>query len=445
MGGSITMTCDWARGGQRSLAKPPIEHAGLALALAIGAVALRAEAAQAGGRSEPSPQSASCVGGADYRSHRSPLSPRPMSRQTSLDYVRGLAVLGILLMNAVALGISFNAYYNTGVGGLVTPLDRGIAWAGEVFVDQKFMGLFSMLFGASIVLFAERAEAKGSSALGLSLWRNALLLVIGIGHSLLWMGDVLLVYALCAPVLLLLRRLPGAALGVLGALIYATSVLLLCHAQDTVTEAELVGYWLPGGGLDSAAGEVVALDAVVRALGGMLVGMSLYRAGWLTTSTPPIARRLLAVAFVVVGAIGGAASVAWAHSAAYAPDVAFVHNVPNTLGALPMAVGYAVLFTMWDARAPLWWATRVRALGRMALTNYILQTVIALTVFAFVPEALVSRTVILAFVVCVWALQLSCSLPWLKRFRYGPLEWVWRSATYRRLEPMRRERAGATR
>lgn len=360
------------------------------------------------------------------------------TRHTSLDYIRGLAVLGIVLMNAVAIGISFNAYYNTGVGGLSTPLDHAIAWAGEIFVDQKFMGMFSMLFGASIVLFAERAEAKGKRAMRLSLWRNALLLLMGIGHSLLWMGDVLIVYALCAPVLLLVRKLPGPVLGVGGVLIYSTSALILWDAQATVPPEAMTGYWLPDAELENASGKVVFVDAIVRALGAMLVGMSAYKAGWFTTSEPPAWRRVLAVAMLAGGAAGGAASVYWAHSTGYSADVAFLHNIPNTLGALPMAVGYAVLFAMWDTRAPEWWATRVRALGRTALTNYIAQTVIALTVFALLPAELVTRTVVLGFVVCVWAVQLAVSRPWLERFRFGPLEWAWRSATYRRLEPLRR-------
>ena len=144
------------------------------------------------------------------------------------------------------------------------------------------------------------------------------------------------------------------------------------------------------------------------------------------------------MAGVALGVLGGSASVWWAWSAGYADSVAFAHNIPNTLGALPMAIGYALLFAAWDARAPEGWTSRVRALGRMALTNYIGQTVLCLLVLASLPAERVTRTTVLAFVFVVWAVQLQGSRAWLRRFRFGPLEWLWRSATYRHLEPLRR-------
>lgn len=364
------------------------------------------------------------------------------SRFVSLDFVRGVAVLGILLMNAVAIGLGKNAYYNTSLGGLATPLDTVIGTIGEVVVDQKFMGLFSLLFGASIVLFHERAAAKGKRATALSLWRNALLLGIGFGHTLLWDGDVLMLYALCAPALLALRRLPASLLAGVGVLTYALSALVLWDAQREVGADALVGYWIADGPLRAAEFSesvegVLFVDAVFRALGAMLVGMAAYKAGWLTQALTP-ARARVAWAGVALGLLGGGASVAWAASAGHSAEVAFVHNIPNTLGALPMAVGYALLLGAADARVPAWLAVRVRALGRSALTNYIAQTVLCLALLASIAAEHLTRTGVLGFVCVVWALQLWASHAWLQRYRLGPLEWAWRCMTYGRVERMRR-------
>ena len=127
-------------------------------------------------------------------------------RITNLDTVRGIATLGILVMNAVSFGLAQPAYFNLDHSGSDHALDWIVGVLGEVFVDQKTMALFSMLCGAGIVVFADRAAAKGRRANWLSLWRNLLLLGIGLVHGWFWSGDILALYAVCAPVLLLLRK-----------------------------------------------------------------------------------------------------------------------------------------------------------------------------------------------------------------------------------------------
>ena len=145
-------------------------------------------------------------------------------RITNLDTVRGVATLGILVMNAVSYGLPEAAYFNLDAAGSDTWLDWIVGVAGEILVDQKTMALFSLLFGAGIVVFADRAEAKGNRPVRLSLWRNLLLLAIGLGHTVLWEGDILVVYALCSPVLLALRKRSPRLLLTLGStMVLATS------------------------------------------------------------------------------------------------------------------------------------------------------------------------------------------------------------------------------
>ena len=126
------------------------------------------------------------------------------ARITSLDLIRGVSVLAILLMNAVSFRYELAPYLNLSAGGSETWLDWAIGIFGEIFVDQKFMALFSLLFGAGILLFIERAQQREGRPLLLNLWRNVLLLGIGILHSLLWSGDVLVAYAISAVFLIAL-------------------------------------------------------------------------------------------------------------------------------------------------------------------------------------------------------------------------------------------------
>lgn len=157
-------------------------------------------------------------------------------------------MLGILLMNAVNFGLGNAPYFNLSAGGSETPIDWAVGILGEVFVDQKFMGLFSLLFGAGMILFIDRASGKGKRAVLLNLWRNTLLLVIGIMHFTLWDGDVLMVYAVSSFFLIVLRKMSNWALICLGAVVFLLSVLVALQVQNLAdtTDTSLSGLWTPG-------------------------------------------------------------------------------------------------------------------------------------------------------------------------------------------------------
>ena len=208
---------------------------------------------------------------------------RESRRITSLDLIRGIAVLGILLMNAVNFGLGGAPYFNLSAGGSETWLDWTIGVFGEVFVDQKFMGLFSMLFGAGMILFIDRASQKGRRAVLLNLWRNGLLLVIGIVHVIAWEGGVLVAYALASVFLIAMRKLPNRALITIGVVVFMLSILCALWAQNLAdTGASLSGLWTSG---EVADDEVIVIPFLLgyflRALGLILVGAGLYRAGFM--------------------------------------------------------------------------------------------------------------------------------------------------------------------
>ena len=230
------------------------------------------------------------------------------TRLTHLDTVRGLAVMGILVMNSVSFGLGNVAYFDVSAHGTETFMDWTLGILGEVFADQKFMGLFSLLFGASLLLFLERAQAKGPSPVKLSLWRNGLLLVMGIAHALIWTGDVLTVYALCAPLLLLLRNRSWKFLITCGVAIFSLAMIQEALLGVYTTDDALRAVWREE--LNTPEIELLALsyvsDAFIRALGMMMVGMGLYRHGFLmnpnvTSKVLRAAKAALAVGIIISG------------------------------------------------------------------------------------------------------------------------------------------------
>ena len=370
------------------------------------------------------------------------------SRITSLDLIRGGAVLGILLMNAVSFKYESVPYWNISAGGMNNGLDWAVGIFGEIFIDQKFMGLFSLLFGAGIMLFIDRAAARHTHPVRLNLWRNGLLLAMGLVHALLWQGDVLTIYALSALVLLALRRLPAKALIGIGAALFlltAANGLLMQYIANAAA-APLAGLWKPtdlpmgqGAPVDNLLLLMTLFNYFLRGLGLILMGAGLYRAGFMHGDRPARTYQLTALLGLGIGLPLAAAGIGWVALNGFGREVAFMGQIPNTVGTIPAALGYLSLIVLWNQGRDSWLKGRLRAVGRMALTNYLTQTVLGVLILThLLGEAAIGRSGVLAFVLAVWALQLGWSAAWLHHFRFGPLEWLWRVATYRRGQPLRR-------
>lgn len=370
------------------------------------------------------------------------------ARITSLDLIRGVAVLGILLMNAVSFKYGSVAYWNISAGGMNNGLDWAVGIFGEIFVDQKFMGLFSLLFGAGIMLFIDRAAARNRHPVLLNLWRNGLLLAMGILHSLLWMGDVLVVYALSALFLLALRKRSAKTLISIGTALFlltAANSLLMQYIANA-TAAPLAGLWtitdIPLGSgepVDNLLLLMTLLNYFLRGLGLILMGAGLYRTGFMHGDRPAGAYRLTALIGLGIGLPLAAAGIAFTALNGFSREVAFIGQIPNTVGTIPAALGYLSLIVLWNQGGDTWLKGRLRAVGRMALTNYLTQTVLGVLILThLLSAAAIGRSGVLVFILAVWALQVGWSAAWLSQFRFGPLEWLWRVATYRRGQPLRR-------
>ena len=362
-------------------------------------------------------------------------------RNTYLDLIRGVALLGIVVMNAVSFGLGAGPYFNLSAGGSDTWLDWLVGGFGEVFVDQKFMGLFSLLFGAGIALFCDRAADRTARPALLSLWRNLLLLGIGLLHLALWEGDILVGYALVSPIIIALRNRRPRTLLIVGGLILLLSPVaaILLQASLPGDGSGLGGFWTAGVEVGATAQWFIVADFVSRAVGMMLIGVALYRNGVITGDRSTAFYRRMARTGLGVGLPLAALGLAWVAARDFSPDVAFVGTIPNTLGTAPAVLGYTALNILWNRRPATDLHRRLCSVGRMALTNYLTQTVLGVLLLRYLlGDVDLTRTMLLGFIGVVWALQLWWSKAWLDRFRYGPAEWIWRIATYRRYQRLRR-------
>ena len=349
-------------------------------------------------------------------------------------------------MNALAFGLASAAYFNVAADGIRQPFDWAVGVATMIFVNQKMMALFSLLFGVGVVVFADRAKAKGRRVVWLSLWRFVLLLGVGVAHASVWEGDVLALYALCAPIVLLVRKLPerlligsGVALAIAGSLA-APLIQSTVDAEGT----ELGDYWFAdAAGQSDAVSAWFYLDVGGRALGLMLIGVGLFRLGIVQGQRDDAYYRRMARWGLISGTTLTAAEFVIRAATDWSPDYALTAHSLTGLGTIPMALGYLALIIMWN-RANGRRVKRFRNVGRMALTNYLAQTVVGVTMLTWWWDAIdLSRTMIAVWILGVWALQLWWSTWWLDRFRYGPFEWAWRCATYRRWQQLRRAAAAS--
>ncbi|WP_096395966.1 DUF418 domain-containing protein [Halorubrum trapanicum] len=388
----------------------------------------------------------------------------PSERITSLDALRGFALLGILVINIRVFSMPEQTLLNPNVYGDFTGLDYWTWFVGHVFAQSKFITIFSALFGAGVLMFIESKEEKGQDAVRLHLRRTAVLIAIGLLHAyLLWYGDILVTYGLTGIFLLFVRDLDARRLaGLAGVFLLFIPAVELFAAISIGGEA-LAGQWMPaeaairqevatyrGGWLDQMSHRVDSSfqrqtsgfigSSFWRVGGVMLLGMALYKRGVLTGErSTAFYRRLVAGGAVGVGIV--VAGVAYIEANDWSAGAALYWRQFNYVGSLLVAGGYVgliTLFVRWRGEGVI--TRALAAVGRTAFTNYLLQTVIATTIFYGHGLGLfgyVSRVEAMGIVVAIWAVQIVLSVLWLRYFRFGPVEWVWRTLTYGEKQPLR--------
>ncbi len=402
----------------------------------------------------------------------------PSERIVSLDVLRGFAILGILIMNVESFSMIMAAYINPTAFGDLTGLNRVVWILSHVLADEKFMSIFSMLFGAGILMIAGRSEEKGLKAGSVHYRRSLWLILIGLMHAyLLWYGDILVAYGVCALIVFRFRKARPERLLIAGLLIVSVASLLYLsfgYSMQYWPEEAMEGpmrSWMPdsehaaeeiaayqGGWLDQMSQRItgaIVLQTFVfliwqvwRVVGLMFVGMALLTWGVLTARrstrfyfTAVLVGFLVGFPLIILGVYRNfLAGWSLEYSMFYGPQL-------NYWGSLFVAFGYiCVIMLLVRAARPGILIRALAATGRMAFTNYIMQTLICTTIFyghGLGLYARMERKEQILVVFCVWVLQLIVSPIWLKHFRFGPLEWLWRSLTYRSRQPMRIRREEA--
>jgi uncharacterized protein len=392
----------------------------------------------------------------------------PSERIVSLDALRGFALLGILIINIRLFSMPEVVLFNPTAYGDFTG-GNYVAWlVGHVFAEQKFITLFTYLFGAGVILFTDSAERKGKSALSLHVRRNLWLVVFGLAHAyLLWYGDILVRYGLCALFVFFYRNHAAGALARLGIVLLAIPSALEVLTALSSDPAAIESAWNPAQEVLRAeietyrSGWLAQMDHRVetsidrqtvgfvfstfwRVTGAMLLGMALYKWGVITNERSTGFYRRLVLAGGASGLALTLAGVWFIEASDWAAGAALYWQQFFYWGSFLLAAAYIGLVMLFTRR---WGGGRVTgalaAVGRTAFSNYLLQTVLATSIFYGHGLGLfgkVSRVEALGIVVAIWAVEIALSVLWLRYFRFGPMEWLWRVLTYRQRYPIRKDR-----
>jgi len=424
-------------------------------------------------------------------------------RVHSVDALRGFSLLGILLLNIASFGLPFAAYMNPAAAGGASGENYAMWLIAMTLWDGKMRCIFSMLFGTSAIILLERAERRGAGIEAADIYyrRTLWLILFGLLHAhLIWPGDILYGYGVIGLLLFPLRRLAARTLITIGLIIVALGALKGLGAGYGIREMEQTaaiarkaeaagqtltkeqkaalaewttmqemfsptpaavqeeiqthrGGWMANLALRSR--EAIMLEFTMffqflflDVLGMLTLGMGLAKAGVFNASRSRAFYLKLIAAGVFLGVpLNYWAASRWAAANFHMPDFFTYIGSTTDIGRLLVAgayVGFMMIACQqrWD-----WLTVPLAKVGRMALTNY-LMTSILLTLF-FNGYGLgffgrLQRAELYLVVLAMWIINIVFSEFWLRHYRFGPAEWLWRSLTYWQKQPMRRAAIAAT-
>jgi uncharacterized protein len=402
-------------------------------------------------------------------------------RVASLDLIRGVAVLGILAINLAAFAGPSISTLSPNLPAPGSFADELAFAFGFVLFEGKMRALFTLLFGASMMLFLERMEAAGRNSDLLQLRRLFWLMLFGGLHFFLfWWGDILFIYAVAGIIALMMRELSSKTVLTVALVIFLGWHLtgMAFSLSDVLAEerirlgsaaiaeqrqhAEFLRQIADRAAQELAeyrsgfTAQIVAklterpfwlLQSTFLAIGETLpltlVGMLLYTSGFFTGGWPAHRMKMLGAVAATAGLALTLALLSWLWQRHFPPQamtaaLLYWLAIPHLL----MAFGYAALLVVVTPRlARLRLGRLLTCAGRMAFSNYLGTTAVMTAIFYGWGLGLVGtlgHAAQLPFLLLGWALMLGWSAPWLARFRQGPLEWLWRSLTERRILPIRR-------
>ena len=397
-------------------------------------------------------------------------------RIQSLDILRGIAVLGILIMNIQSFAMPGSAYINPTSYGNLEGVNYWVWVVSHIFADQKFMTIFSVLFGAGVILVSDKVEKRGLKPSIYHYKRTFWLFLIGLIHAyVIWYGDILMTYAVCSCFVYFFRKLSPLKLLIFGLLIlsiHSIIYLFFGYSLEFMPEESLkelkYSFWNPNS--ESITNEMNAITGSLseqlsynieaalglqifgslmqmfwRASGLMLIGMALFKWDILTAAKD----ELFYKKGLIGGLLFGIPLVVWGVVQNFNADwnleySMFLGSQFNYYGSLGLSFGYICAIMLFAKSKQLGnLKIRFASIGRMALTNYISQSIIGVAIFYGIGFGIfgqLERHEQLGIVLGIWVIQFSWSKPWLENFKFGPLEWIWRSLTYGKIQDIKTEK-----
>ncbi len=411
------------------------------------------------------------------------LSPvQTKEREIFMDVLRGFAILGIFIANLNSFSwyseqVQANSPY------LLPALDHKMSFLHHMFIEGKFYSIFSLLFGWGIALQIKRGAASGINPMPTIRRRLLFMLLLGAVHLLIWPGDIVFFYALLAFILLPLRKFSNKTLLITGAILILSPILLyaakanwqwlnapagllfetgqkldnqllgVTSETDYMALAKNASWWdiLKGNisGFFYRYGYLFFVSRVPKVLGVFLIGYVLGRSDFYKN----IAQRKKTVYIIIAAGllIGLPANYYLARYMTYfmgdywqLKTKGLYQTIAYALGVVPLALAYVGLFMLsFQTVAGKKILSVLAPVGKMAFSNYIMHSLIGN--FVFLGPGLgymrqVGPVYYTLFGVAVFIVQIILSTIWLKYFNYGPIEWLWRSATYKKWQPMRKKK-----
>ena len=384
------------------------------------------------------------------------------NRIHSLDLIRGFAVLGILIMNITSFSQIGMAYMNPTIGAGLEGYNQYFHGFNYIFADTRFMSIFSMLFGAGVVLFTQRIEAKGERVAALHYKRMFWLLIFGLTHAyFIWVGDVLVAYAICGSLVFFFRKKSIRTLFIIAIVLFLIPISLnfvTYYGMPKDALESTFAFFYPSTEQIAAQTKIMQgsyieqmplrienalelqtlvfmIDTFWRTSAIMLLGMILYRKGILSADkSTAYYKNMIWLGFVpglIISSLGLNQVYSSDWSGAYVMNIGANYKF---VSGLLMALGYIGL-VIWIYKKGIFkkLQNRLQATGRMAFTNYIGMSVICTLIFNGHGLGLFGtfdRLQQFLIVIGLWVIMLIISPLVLKKYQFGPLESMWRKLTY---------------
>lgn len=382
------------------------------------------------------------------------------NRIDSLDLIRGVAILGILIMNITSFSQIGMAYLNPKLGAGIDGINGWIYSFAFLFADMRFMSMFSVLFGAGMMLFVQNIEQKELKPFKYHYKRMFLLLGFGLIHAhLIWMGDILVPYAICGCLVFLIRNWSSKALVTVASVLFMIPVVMNLLIYCTLSPRELGeiygGIWNAESSNEIQAyqssylGQMEARsqgayyletsqflsEGLWRYSAMMITGILLFRLEWFKAIKGGAYYLRFGLVFLITGLVISASGLYLSYERLW--EGAWCMTVGHQftyIASFFMALSYISILVFWST------VSRGRRLqyllkkvGRMAFTNYIFSSVVCTFIFyghGLGYFAQFNRLEQWGVVVFVWLLILLLSNWVMKRYKQGPLEFIWRKGTY---------------